>query len=650
MRHLTAAPAIGFIDRLLHRVGDRVGVKDRGAVDVPRSPADGLDQRPFGPQEAFLVGIEDRHQRHLRQVEALAKQVDTDQHIEHAGAQVADDLNALEVVDVGMQIPDLDAVLRQERGQIFGHALGQRGDQHAVATRHPQTDFGQHVVDLGARRAHFQTRIDQPGRPHHLLGDARRQPQLVIGRRGRHKDAAAHLALELVETQRPVVQRRRQPEPDLHQRFLARTVALVHAPELRHGNVRLVDDHQRVGGQIVDQRRRRLAGRSPRHVARVVLDALAEAQFVEHLEIEAGALLEALRLDQLAGSDKLRQPVAQFDLDALDRVEHGLARRHVVRRRVDREARDLLAHAAGQRVEQLQALDFVVEQLDPHRQFSVLGREDVDRVAAHAEGAARELGLVAAVLHRRQAGDDVALTHLVVGAQRHHHRVVVAGVADAVDRRDGGHDHRVAAFEQALGGRQPHLLDVLVDAAVLLDVEVARRDVGFRLVIVVIGDEVLDRVVREKLAHLRIELRRQRLVGCQHDRRRAGPGDQVGHREGLARSCDAKQRLEGQAIGQTLRQLGDRRRLIPCRVERRVQLEGRIGKGEHHGYCIAISTHGQAADCKEPRRKNLAPILKKIPFLFIFHVLVFCYQLCLGRQADPRDPRAFGPPAGFHGA
>src|SRR5690349_23970102 len=42
------------------------------------------------------------------------------------------------------------------------------------------------------------------------------------------------------------------------------------------------------------------------------------------------------------------------------------------------------------------------------------------------------------------------------------------------------------------------LLDVVVDRRVLLDVEVARRDVGLGLVIVVIGDEVLDRVLRSE--------------------------------------------------------------------------------------------------------------------------------------------------------
>jgi hypothetical protein len=41
-----------------------------------------------------------------------------------------------------------------------------------------------------------------------------------------------------------------------------------------------------------------------RQVAGVVLDALAEAQLVEHFEVEAGALLDALRLDQLAFSWK----------------------------------------------------------------------------------------------------------------------------------------------------------------------------------------------------------------------------------------------------------------------------------------------------------------------------------------------------------
>ena len=77
----------------------------------------------------------------------------------------------------------------------------------------------------------------------------------------------------------------------------------------------------------------------------------------------------------------------------------------------------------------------------------------------------------------------------------------------------------------------------------LLDVNVAGGNVGFGLVVVVIGDEVLDRVVREERLELVIELRRQRLVVRQDQRRAVHLLDDLGHRVGLARAGDAEQHL-----------------------------------------------------------------------------------------------------------
>ena len=114
----------------------------------------------------------------------------------------------------------------------------------------------------------------------------------------------------------------------------------------------LVEEHQGVLRQVVDHRRRRRAGRRPRQVTRVVLDPLAVADLLQHLEVEARALLEPLGLHQLAGLDELVEPGAQLLLDRLDRRDHPAARRRVVARRIDHEARDLLADAAGERVEE----------------------------------------------------------------------------------------------------------------------------------------------------------------------------------------------------------------------------------------------------------------------------------------------------------
>ena len=89
-----------------------VGVEDDLAVEVARGAADGLDQRGLAAQEAFLVGVEDGDQRALGNVEALAQQVDADQHVEGAQPQVADDLDALQRLDVGVHVAHAHAVAR----------------------------------------------------------------------------------------------------------------------------------------------------------------------------------------------------------------------------------------------------------------------------------------------------------------------------------------------------------------------------------------------------------------------------------------------------------------------------------------------------------------------------------------------------------
>ena len=60
-------------------------------------------------QEALLVGVEDRDQRHLGQVDALAQEVDADEDVEHAEPQVAQDRDPLERVDLAVEVLDLDA-------------------------------------------------------------------------------------------------------------------------------------------------------------------------------------------------------------------------------------------------------------------------------------------------------------------------------------------------------------------------------------------------------------------------------------------------------------------------------------------------------------------------------------------------------------
>ena len=173
-----------------------------------------------------------------------------------------------------------------------------------------------------------------------------------------------------------------------------------------------------------------------------------------------------------------------------------------MRRGVDRKPRNLLTNPTRQRIEQLKRFNLVVKQLNPQGQFGMLCRKNINGVAANPEMPAGELNVIALVLHADQLGDQIALAQLIALANDQHHLVVVRWVADTVDAGDRGHDHRVTTLQQRLGRRQPHLFNVLVDRRVFLNKEVALRHVGLGLVVVVIGDEVLDRIRGEELPHL----------------------------------------------------------------------------------------------------------------------------------------------------
>ncbi len=243
---------------------------------------------------------------------------------------------------------------------------------------------------------------------------------------------------------------------------------------------------------------------------------------MHHLDVELRALLEPLRLEQPAGMLQLGQPLLQLDLDAPDRLIERRLRRHIVRVRVELDEGELHGLGAGQRIELDDAVDLVAEQLHAPGPVLHMRRPDVDGVAANAEGATAEGGVVALVVQRHEVGDELALGDLLLRLHGHGHGRVGLDRADAVDAGDGGHHHHVVALEQRPCRRMAHAVDLLVHRGFLLDVGVGARHIGFGLVVVVVGDEILDRVVGEEALELAVELGGERLVGREDQRRALG--------------------------------------------------------------------------------------------------------------------------------
>ena len=98
-------------------------------------------------------------------------------------------------------------------------------------------------------------------------------------------------------------------------------------------------------------------------------------------------------------------------------------------------------------------------------------------------------------------------------------------------------------------------------------------DVGLRLVIIVIRNEVFDGVFREEFPEFAAKLGGKRLVMRQHKRRSVQVRDHGGHRKGLARAGHAQKHLLLHSLFQPLGQRRNGLRLVAGGRIRRVQLE-----------------------------------------------------------------------------
>ena len=116
-------------------------------------------------------------------------------------------------------------------------------------------------------------------------------------------------------------------------------------------------------------------------------------------------------------------------------------------------------------------------------------------------------------------------------------------------------------------------VDLVVDGAVLFNEAVGAGNVCLRLVVIVVGYEILHCIVREKLLEFGAKLRRQDLIVGKHQGGTVHLRNDVRHGEGLAGAGDSQQHLSLFPLVQTLHQLLNGFRLIPGRLIIRFEMK-----------------------------------------------------------------------------
>ena len=144
-----------------------------------------------------------------------------------------------------------------------------------------------------------------------------------------------------------------------------------------------------------------------------------------------------------------------------------------------------------------------------------------------------------------------------------YHFEVGLGIAQAIDSGHRRHHQRIVPLHQGLGGRQAHLFDMLIDRRIFLDKGIRGWHVGFRLVVVVIGNKILYGVVGEELFELAVELCREGFIVGHHDDGALHLLHHLGNGKGLAGAGNPQQGLVQQTVVEPLDQAGNGGGLIP---------------------------------------------------------------------------------------
>ena len=261
-----------------------------------------------------------------------------------------------------MQIAHADAGFRHVFGQVFGHALGECGDQHAPAMLGDFAAFRQQIIHLLLDGADFRDGVHQAGWADHLFGKgAAGAFHLPGARRGADEDGRRAVGIPLFEFQRAVIRAAWQTEAIFGKHGLARIVAAIHAANLRHRDMAFIHDQQSVFGQIFEQRGWWFARVAACQVAAVIFNTFAGTSGFHHFNVEDGALFQPLRFQQFAFRMQLRQMFLQFILDARDGLGQRRARRDIVAIRVDRNAFHLCGDFARQRIEFADCFNLITE-------------------------------------------------------------------------------------------------------------------------------------------------------------------------------------------------------------------------------------------------------------------------------------------------
>ena len=259
-----------------------------------------------------------------------------------------------------------------------------------------------------------------------------------------------------------------------------------------------VDHQQEILWKIIQQGKGRLAWGAAVKIPGIVLDALAVADLLHHFHIVAGPLFQPLGFHQPVRSLQLRHPGFHIFFNLLEGRLHLFPAGGIMAGRENGHVGPVHQHLAGKHFHLADPGDLIAEKFHPEGLVRPIGREDVQHVPLGPEGAPGKIVFVALVLDIHQPAHHVVAIDLHALAQGDGQLQIFLRVPQGIDAAHRRHNDHIPPLVQGAGGAVAQLIDLVVHRGHLFNVGIRGGDISLRLVIVVIGDKILHRAIREK--------------------------------------------------------------------------------------------------------------------------------------------------------
>ena len=287
----------------------------------------------------------------------------------------------------------------------------------------------------------------------------------------------------------------------------------------------------------------RLSGLQAGHMPGIVLDPGTDPRLAQHFYIEIGAFFDPLCFQQFVFLLEITDAFFQFCFDRPGRTPDRLCRHHVVRCRIDMHKIQVSLFLSCQQINLGNPVDLIPEELHADRCFTFFGRYNLQHIPVNPERASVEIDLIAFILDIDQFADHLIPVFLHAGPQRNDHFFIIFRAAQTVNAGNTGYHDHVFPLDQRRRGGKPELIDFFIAGRVFGDICIRRRHIRLRLIVIVIGDEILHRVFREELLKFRVQLGGQRLVMGYDQRGFLQTLDHIGHGECFTGTGRSQKRL-----------------------------------------------------------------------------------------------------------